>query len=362
MIEALDRLGRQSRGTFVILSLVALAVIGLVDYLTGFEIMFSAFYLLVVGLVTWFVGKGFGLLMSVLSIAIWIGGDLAAGAHYSNPGIAVWNALILLVLYLMVVLLVSALRSLQRDLESRVEERTQALRREMAERERLEEEILQVSEREQRRIGHDLHDSLCQHLTATALAGQVLGERLTSKCLPEAADASKVVALVEDGIALARNLARGLYPVDMEAEGLMDAFRDLAQAVTQGGKIRCVFECSRPVLIHNDAAATQLYRIAQEAVRNAIQHGKPRRIGITLAQREGQVTLTVEDDGIGIPEPAEKSGGLGIHIMAHRAAMIGGFFSVDPGPTGGTIVTCSFQEPSAVSASQPKPETIHDLK
>jgi signal transduction histidine kinase len=361
MTGVLDKLGRQSRSTVIVLGLVALAVIGLVDYLTGFEIMFSVFYLLVVGLVTWYVGRGVGLFMSVLSIIVWIGGDLAAGARYSNPAIAVWNALILLVLYLIVVLLISALRALQSDLESRVEERTQALRHEMAERERLEEEILQVSEREQRRIGHDLHDNLCQHLTATALAGQVLGERLASKSLPEAADAGKVVALVEDGITLARNLARGLYPVDMDAEGLMDAFRDLAQTVNQGGKIRCVFECNPPVLIHDDAAATHLYRIAQEAVRNAIQHGKPKSIGITLAERDGRVTLTVEDDGIGVPESAEKSAGLGIHIMGHRAAMIGGSFSIEPGPTGGTIVTCSFPQPFAASASKPKPEAMHDV-
>ena len=344
----------------MLLAVVALALIGVVDYLTGFEIMFSAFYLLVVGLATWYVGWGFGLLMSVLSIVVWIGGDLAAGAHYSHAGIAIWNALILLVLYVIVVLLLSALRSLQRELESRVQERTQALRQEMAERQRLEEQILQVSEREQRRIGHELHDSLCQHLTATALAGQVLGERLAAKSLPEAADAGKVVALVEDGITLARDLARGLYPVDMETEGLMDAFRDLAATMSQAGKARCVFECDAPVLIHDDAAATHLYRIAQEAVRNALQHGKPRRIGITLAQREGLVTLTVEDDGIGLPEDIGKHDGLGIQIMAHRAFMIGGSFAIEPGPTGGTIVTCSFPQAGSGSAAPSKPEPPHD--
>jgi signal transduction histidine kinase len=106
------------------------------------------------------------------------------------------------------------------------------------------------------------------------------------------------------------------------------------------------------VLMHDDAAATHLYRIAQEAVRNAIQHGKPKRIGLTLSERNGLVTLTVEDDGLGVPEEVHKSGGLGIRIMAHRAAMIGGSFAIEPAATGGTIVTCSIPKAPATSAAQ----------
>ena len=353
MVWPLEILERRSQPFLILAELAVLVVIGIIDYLTGFEMMFSVFYLLEVGLAAWFVGKGFGLLMSVLSALVWIGGDLAAGARYSNPLIPVWNALILMVCYFVVVWLLTSLRSLHRELEARVRERTVALVREMAERERLEEEILRVSEREQRRIGHDLHDSLCQHLTGTALAGQVLGERLAAKSLPEAADAGKVVELVEEGIALARNLARGLYPVEMEAEGLMTAFQELADNITKGARVRCVFECGAPVLMHDDAAATHLYRIAQEAVRNAIQHGKPKRIGLTLSERNGLLTLTVEDDGVGVPEEVHKGGGLGVRIMAHRAAMIGGTFAIEPAPTGGTIVTCSIPKASATSGTQP---------
>ena len=318
-----------------------LAVIGAIDYKTGYELVFSVFYLLDVGLAAWFVGRTVGLAMSVLSAVVCIGGDVLAGAKFSSPWVPIWNALILMAFYSIVVWLLTSLRSLHRSLEQRVPLSTEALRREMAERERLEEEILQVSEREQRRIGHDLHDNLCQHLTGTALAGQVLGERLAAKTLPEAADAAKVVQLVEQGIDLARNLARGLYPVEMEAEGLMGAFQEMSANITRSGRFRGVFECQEPVLIEDDATATHLYRIAQEAVRNAMQHGKGKRIGITLAESGGVVRLTVEDDGIGLPENAPPGAGLGIRIMAHRASMIGGTFSVEPAPTGGTIVTCS---------------------
>ena len=341
MIHLFERLERRPRWLLVLAGLAILGAIGLVDYLTGFEILFSVFYLLVVGMVAWFVGKGFGLLMSVLSAIVWIGGDLAAGARYRNPLIPVWNGLILMVLYSIVVWLLTSLHSLHRELEVRVRQRTAALTREIAERQRLEEEILGVSEREQRRIGHDLHDSLCQHLTATALAGEVLGERLAAKALPEAADATKVVELVEEGISLARNLARGLYPVELDAEGLMAAFQELADNTTKGAGVTCVLECRAPVLIHDDAAATHLYRIAQEAVRNAVRHARPGRIEMTLAEQDGVVKLTVEDDGDGLPETPQPSEGLGIRIMAHRAAMIGGVFSIEPALAGGTIVTCS---------------------
>src|SRR5580765_7530537 len=215
MFKLLNALERGSRRTLMAAGLAVLIVIGVVDYLTGFEVLFAAFYLLEVGLAAWFVGKGFGIVMSILSVVVWIGGDVAAGAHYSRPFVPIWNAAILLVVYSTVVWILASLRRLQTELESKVQQRTVALTQEMAERARLEKELVEVSEREQRRIGHDLHDSLCQHLTGTALAGQVLGEKLAAKALPEAADANKVVELVEDGIAIARNLARGIYPVEV---------------------------------------------------------------------------------------------------------------------------------------------------
>ena len=162
--------------------------------------------------------------------------------------------------------------------------------------------------------------------------------------MPETADASKVVEMVEQGIDLARNMARGLYPVEMEAEGLMTAFRELADNITKGAKVFCAFECDAPVLIHDAAAANHLYRIAQEAVRNALRHAKPKRIGISLSERDGRVKLTVEDDGIGLPETGPAGSGLGLRIMAHRAAVIGGTFAIEPAPTGGTLVTCSFRK------------------
>ena len=216
----------------------------------------------------------------------------------------------------------------------------------MAERQRLEEEILQISEREQRRIGHDLHDSLCQHWAVTAMAGQVLSEKLAAKSLIEAADAAEIVSLAQAGITLTRNLAHGISPAEMETEGLVTAFRGFAANISKMFKIACAFECESPPQIDDTATATHLYRIAQEAVNNAIRHGKPKQIVISLSSRKGCVELTVEDDGNGLPDDWQKNRGLGIRIMAHRAAMIGGTFSIEPNPTGGTFVKCSIPAPN----------------
>jgi signal transduction histidine kinase len=335
------------RALWMTAGLLTVATVGVTDYLTGYELSFSSFYLLGVSLATWFVGTWFGGLVSVVAIIISLGGDLASGARFSDPRILYWNGAIGLFSYLIVVWLLSSLRALQLGLEQRVQERTAALTEEMAERGRLEKEILEIVEREQRRIGHDLHDSLGQHLTATALAGEVLSEKLSTRSLSEAADARKVVALVEEGITLARNLARGLHPVELDGEGLMSAIREMAVTASERFKMGCVLECNTPVIIEDTTAATNLYRIAQEALANAIRHGQASHVSIQLGAEGDLLTLSVVDDGAGLPEPPLPKGpGLGIRIMAYRAAMIGAAFDIQRRPGGGTIVRCTWRSSS----------------
>ena len=330
------------------------ASVGAADYLTGHELSFSSFYLLGVSLGTWFVGRWFGVFISVIAITVSLGGDLAAGARFSNPLIVYWNGVIGLLSYLVVVWLLSSLRSLQLVLEQRVRERTAALTEEMAERGRLEKEILEISEREQRRIGHDLHDSLCQHLTGTALAGKVSQEKLSVKSWAEASDARKLVVLVEEGITLARTLARGLHPVEMDGEGLMSAIREMVVSASGRFKVACEFECKAPVIIQEATTATNLYRIAQEALMNAIRHGQARHVSIRLIAAGDSATLSIADDGVGLLEqPPAKGSGLGIRIMAYRASMIGAVFDIRRRSGGGTIVSCSFR-----SQQQPSVEAV----
>jgi signal transduction histidine kinase len=343
---------KRSRAFSILVCLALVAGVGVVDYLSGYAIFFSAFYLLPVALAAWYVGTFFGLIISILSVVVWLAGDIAAGARYSSVFVPIWNGAIGLTVYFVVVKALTSLRKLQQELEERVRQRTAALTSEMQERERLEKEILEISEREQRRIGHDLHDSLCQHLAATAMAGQVLGEKLAAKSSPETADARAIVKLVEDGIALTRNLAHGISPVEMEKEGLITALHEYATNISQLFKVHCVFDGESPPMIQDAATATQLYRIMQEAVSNAVRHGKPKEIVISLANQKQRLELTVEDDGTGLPDDWQKNRGLGTRIMAHRAAMIGGTFSIEPNPTGGTFVKCSVPTAAAIKNSE----------
>jgi signal transduction histidine kinase len=317
--------------------------LGEFDYATGTHVSLSAFYLLPVSLAAWFLGAWFGLGIAVLCVGVWIAGDIASGdTSFSDPFLAAWNGAVQLCSFVVVVFVLVKLRDLNRDLERRVRERAAALTREIAERERLQQLLLEASEQEQRRIGQDLHDGLGQHLAGTAIAGQVLREKLERQRLQEASDARKVVELIEEGVSLTRRSAKGLHPVDLSADGLMFALEEFAGTTTRLFDVNCRFVCEYPVLIHSAAAAEHLYRIAQEATRNAIQHGGARNIGIELNALDEEHELRIEDDGVGMPSSPASTGGMGLRIMAHRAHMIGARLEISARAGGGTAVTCRF--------------------
>jgi signal transduction histidine kinase len=341
------RLEAHSKAFLVLLSLVMVGIVGILDFLTGFELNFFAFYLIPVILAVWFVGRGCGIFVSALCVVVSIAGDIIAGARYSSSLVPVWNAAISLAFFLVVVWILAKLHSLHNELEERVRQRTAALHNEMQERVRLEEEILSISEREQQRIGHDLHDSLCQHLTGVALAGEVLSEQLAAKSLPEAKAVDHIVEMVEGAIDLTRTLARGLHPFDLKEEGFTDALRELAVTITEGFKTPCTFECDQPVEIREPGVATHLYRIVQEAITNAVKHSGAREIVVRLAAGAGGLTLTIRDDGVGITP--KLPGGMGLRTMAYRAGVIGATFNIERQLSRGTCVTCKLPEGSFTS-------------
>ena len=212
----------------------------------------------------------------------------------------------------------------------------------ITEREQLEKALLNVSSREQRRIGQDLHDGLGQHLTGIAFMAKVHEAKLTEKRLADALDAAKIVRLVNEAIHKTRELARGLLPVVSDAQGLMSALQLWASEVEDIFGISCRFECGTAVLIYDDVLATHLYHIAQESVNNALKHGHARNILICLTAENDRGTLLIKDDGSGIVETRGNNQGMGLHIMNYRAGMIGGTLEVAPDSIRGTTVTCTF--------------------
>ena len=212
----------------------------------------------------------------------------------------------------------------------------------ITEREQLERALLDISAREQRRIGQDLHDGLGQHLTGIAFMAKVHEKKLAETDAAHASDAAKLVRLVNEAVHKTRELARGLLPVMSDAQGLMSALQLWAGEVADIYGISCTFECEIPVLVNDVAAATHLYHIAQEAVNNAIKHGGAQAIVLRLTADEGYGTLQIEDDGAGIPDDRQNSQGMGLHIMSYRSAMIGGRLAISRNAERGTTVSCVF--------------------
>jgi PAS domain S-box-containing protein len=215
--------------------------------------------------------------------------------------------------------------------------------RDITDRKRLEKQTLEISEREQRRIGHDLHDGLCQQLAGIELMSEVLEQKLSRRSKTAATQAGEITRNVRDAIRHTRSLARGLSPVTLEADGLMIALRELAENTQKIFRVACRFHCDPPVSIHDPAVASNLFRIAQEAVSNAIKHGKAGRISIDLAAARGRISLQVDDNGAGLPVnlAGRKRKGMGLRIMQSRAGMIGGTLAVERGEPTGVTVICS---------------------
>jgi PAS domain S-box-containing protein len=241
------------------------------------------------------------------------------------------------------------IRKLNEELEQRVLARTtelthanKQLREEISRRIRLEKEVLEISEREQRRIGRELHDSLGQQLTGIAIISKVLEQKLERQSIKEAANAKEIAQLVNEAINQTRQLSRGLHPVSLDEDGLMSALQALAATTQNLFRVTCDFRCSHRVPVKDPSAATHLYRIAQEAVTNAVRHGDTKQILLELSANRDGASLVIENDGRDFPARLPKTKGIGLQVMSYRAEMIGGALAVRPRVGGGTRVTCTF--------------------
>ena len=210
----------------------------------------------------------------------------------------------------------------------------------ITERKRLERRLQEASDREQSRIGQELHDGLTQSLIAMGYLANVLKHDLQARAAPEARQANDLAALIDQAISQTRQFARGLYPARLETGDLESALHDLAGHMGDLYGVRIELHVTQPARIANRDVASNLYRIAQQAVANSVLHGHATQIDISLAMENGYVMLQVADNGIGLPEPLPATPGLGIHIMRYRAQSIGGIFEIKRQPQGGTLVNC----------------------
>ncbi|HXU77819.1 MAG TPA: PAS domain-containing protein [Methylomirabilota bacterium] len=445
----------------VLAGLGLVLLLGFIDFASGTEVSFALFYFLPIFIVAWLAGRLAGIFMALTAGSVWLLADVAEATNFTHPWVPYFNLVARSGGFVVVSLLVSAMRELTDTLEERVEQRTNELRTEIAERKRteialkeseerfrmfmnnspavafikdpqgrylyanpaferrfpgsvlgktardlfppeiaarleesdqtvittgkgseffevlffpdgkvsywlnfrfllkdttgqifvggvsvdvterrnLERQLLEISDREQARIGQDLHDGLCQVLVSATFDCNLLERRLTEQGRPEAAETRQIAGLLDEAITQARQVARGLYPVKLEADGLLSALEELATNVSLRFKVKCAVECPGPLSLPNNSTATHLYRIAQEAVNNAIRHAHPHNIRIRLNSSRDKLELAVVDDGIGIaPEPGAQ--GMGLNIMDYRTRAIGGRFQVQPGDAGGTTISC----------------------
>jgi signal transduction histidine kinase len=248
-------------------------------------------------------------------------------------------------------------------LEQLVDQRTKALRvinaelkDEIERRKGLEGEILEISDREQQRLAQELHDGICQHLTAVAFMARSVALRLKNHRVIEVKDIEKIAELVNNAASDTRNLSRALHRFDVDAAGLVEALEDLVDR--QMWRTPCRLEVKPSFHLNDDTVAGHMYRIAREAVINANKHSQARQIVVKLERlRQRRIVLSVTDDGIGVSKARNGARGLGFHIMNYRAGLMGGQLKVESPKKGGTRVACYLPNKAVQSKERKNAQT-----
>ena len=325
---------RQSPALSFVVSLGLLFAITWLDLATGHQVSLFLFYIAPIIFAVWSCDNNAAFVIAGLAGVLWSWADLAMGHAYQNETVRAWEIAVRFAFFLVVALAGIAMRERHRASRARIGllERTQ----------RLEKQIIEVSEYEQQRIGRDLHDGLCQFLAAIGCAVTSLRTELTQRGLNElASKADEVERLLSDSVDQARDLSHGLLPVQFEENGLSAALQELAATTSRPPTLKCNFESAGINGLGNNSYASHLYRIAQEAIHNATRHGQAREIDIHLSSNSNATSLSVADDGTGFPADGEQSNGFGISIMRYRANLMKGELLIESAPGSGTVISCT---------------------
>jgi len=319
------------------------------DLLTPGQFEVWLLYLPVILLGVWFNDRGLVLVTGVACSTLMVVGLLLSTQE--RPISSAWENMFLglMALWLMTfagatiawrsVQLADTMASLEREIaQHRQTERARAEGLEQVR--RLEHELLKIATREQQRIGQELHDGVGQELTGLGLMADALAQRLQGTTTEEQI-AARLVAGLERAHRHVRELSRGLVPVQVEAKGLCAALDDLASGMSEQSGAAVTFDPLNWVEVPDNTTATHLFRIAQEAVSNALRHGHARQVCLSLFSGPDGLELRIWDDGSGLPARFEEGEGMGLRIMRYRAEQVGGVLRVGPCEDGGTVVTCT---------------------
>jgi signal transduction histidine kinase len=323
---------RQPRAWMIAEIVAALLVIAVLDAVTSYQIRLLPFYAVPVFVLAWFCGKTWGIAAGLFSALLWWCANRLTGDPDLHSWIAVWEMSRHVGFFLIVALVGSALRA-KSDIAA---ERIALLEHSQ----RLKREIVNISEAEQRRIGQDLHDGLCQYLAGVTCSASSLRDDLEKLDLRTAVDtADELVTLLQAAVVQTRDLARKLVPAHVSRLGLVLALESLAQSVTRLHGVNCRLRSRINSANLDEYTATHLYRIAQEAINNATRHGKPRNIFLFLNTAGSSIKLRVVDDGGGISESQPE--GMGLDIMRYRAQLIAGQLTIKRRNGRGTMISCT---------------------
>jgi signal transduction histidine kinase len=338
-------LGWLPRGGGAMAAFCTALLVGVIDWLTGPNVSVSILYLVPISAAAFYAGRPLAFSLCAFSALLALGLDFVTGSAQVNPWILVWNGLVRLGLFLLVVWLVSRMRRLIIDLNVLVQHRTAELETEMRRRKALESEAVEVCHLENQRIAHELHDNLGANLAGVAFRLKTAVEKLQDRGAVEATECREALAAVNGTIAQVRGFARLLDPAEGGAGSLSLALIQLGAEIERVFGVPCATQVTSPLPELSAEQQRHLYCIAREAVRNAVQHAAARNVSVQVRLQDNVLALIVRNDGRCWEPPDQANSGLGLRIMHHRTEMMHGTLSIGAGEGGGAVLSCRVPVP-----------------
>ena len=323
----------------MVISLTAVGLIGWLDNITPWEVNFALAYAAIIVLTAWLCGGEKGLLVALVCavVAFWV--NLPSNPYQTVTGQLLSN-MGRVVFFVWMAISIGAIRKQQEADASRIQM--------LEEMRQLEMEIVNVSEHEQQRIGQDLHDGLCQQLAAISCAARALADDLQAAAQPAASDAVLIEKALSQTVLEARSLARGIFPVHVDATGLSAALGEMVETTQRLTGMNIAWTETADSTVNDPEVAMHLYRIAQEAVANAVRHSGASQVIVSLLAHANAIELRVDDNGKGIPAlGGSVADGMGLRTMRYRARSMGANLDIQSRAGGGTSLCCKLSnEPS----------------